>query len=69
MGTHDLLLFIYVNVGFICLVIAAYYFQSVSSIKQNWGKYRCNPLYMPLSNNISSDFAYCIHNPSNLIST
>jgi len=65
MRQNDILLFIFINFGFGCLVLATYYFQSISSIKQNWGKYRCNPLYMPLSDNIMSDFKYCINLSAN----
>lgn len=54
--------FIYVNLGFIAQVICMYYFTSVVEIKKNWPEYRCNPMYMPLSDDISGDFTYCIQN-------
>uniref|UniRef100_A0A6C0E2X3 Hedgehog/Intein (Hint) domain-containing protein n=1 Tax=viral metagenome TaxID=1070528 RepID=A0A6C0E2X3_9ZZZZ len=52
--------FIYVNLGFIAQVLVMYYFTALIEIKKNWPEYRCNPLYMPLSDNISADFTYCV---------
>jgi hypothetical protein len=37
-----------------------YYFSAVAEIKNNWPKYRCNPMFMPLSDNIEKDFTYCV---------
>ena len=54
--------FVYVNLGFIAQVLAMYYFTSVAEIKKDWPKYRCNPMYMPLSDNIGEDFTYCVQN-------
>jgi len=54
--------FIYVNIGFALYIAATYYLSSIKDIKDNWPLYRCNPLYMPLSDDISSDFTYCIQN-------
>lgn len=54
--------FIYVNLGFVAQVICMYYFTSMVEIKKNWPQYRCNPLYMPLSDNITDDFTYCVQN-------
>jgi hypothetical protein len=54
------LIFIYVNIGFVVYIIAMYYFISLKQIKDNWPEYRCNPMYMPLSDNIQKDFVYCI---------
>ena len=52
--------FIYINVGFILQIFVMYFFARVKEIKDNWPKYRCNPMYMPLSDNIGSDFVYCV---------
>lgn len=52
--------FIYINLAFVAQVVAMYYFSAVQQIKDNWPKYRCNPMYMPLSDDIQSDFVYCI---------
>ena len=52
--------FIYVNLGFISQVLVMYYFTAVIEIKKNWPEYRCNPIYMPLSDDISADFTYCV---------
>jgi hypothetical protein len=52
--------FIYINLAFVAQVVAMFYFTAVKDIKDNWPKYRCNPMYMPLSDDIQSDFVYCI---------
>ena len=54
--------FIYINLAFVAQVAAIYYFISVQQIKDNWPKYRCNPMYMPLSDDIQKDFVYCVQN-------
>lgn len=54
--------FIYVNLGFISQVLIMYYFTALVDIKKNWPKYRCNPMYMPLSDNLEEDFTYCVQN-------
>jgi len=58
----DWLNFIYVNLGFITQILIMYIYTSIDEIKQNWPLYRCNPLYMPLSDNIAQDFTYCVQN-------
>jgi hypothetical protein len=52
--------FIYVNLGFMSQVIVMYYCTALIEIKKNWPQYRCNPIYMPLSDNITEDFTYCV---------
>jgi hypothetical protein len=54
--------FIYVQLIFIIQIVIIYYFTSLKKIKDNWPMYRCNPMYMPLSDNIQQDFVYCIQN-------
>jgi hypothetical protein len=54
--------FIFINLAFILYIIGIYYFISIEEIKNNWPKYRCNPMYMFLSDNITNDFNYCIQN-------
>jgi hypothetical protein len=54
--------FVYVNLAFIAQIIAIYYFTAISDLKKNWAKYRCNPMYMPFSDNIQKDFVYCVQN-------
>ena len=56
------LYFIYVNIGFTLYTVATYYLSSIQEIKDNWPQYRCNPMYMPLSDNMSQDFTYCVQN-------
>lgn len=54
--------FIYINLAFTLLFFYVFYLTSIEEIKQNWALYRCNPMYMPLSDNIEKDFQYCIQN-------
>jgi len=54
--------FVYVNLGFIAQVSFIYFYIALAEIRQNWPKYRCNPLYMVYSKNISEDFTYCVQN-------
>jgi hypothetical protein len=54
--------FTYVNLGFVFGILSMYYFTSLEEIYENWPEYRCNPMYMPLSQNISEDFTYCVQN-------
>jgi len=58
----DYFRFTYINLCFFGLIIAMVYFKNVSEIKQNWPKYRCNPSYWILSDDIQKDFTYCIQN-------
>uniref|UniRef100_A0A6C0AZM3 Hedgehog protein Hint domain-containing protein n=1 Tax=viral metagenome TaxID=1070528 RepID=A0A6C0AZM3_9ZZZZ len=52
--------FIYVQIGFIAQIFIMFYFSAISEIKKDWPKYRCNPIFMPLSDNIQKDFTFCI---------
>jgi hypothetical protein len=52
--------FIYVNLGFVLFIVLIYYYISIKEIKDNWPQYRCNPMYMPLADNIGENFQYCI---------
>ena len=54
--------FIYINLAFVIFIAGTFYLNSIQEIKQNWAQYRCNPMYMPLSDNIEKDFNYCIQN-------
>lgn len=58
----DWINFIYVNLGFVAQIFIMYYFSAVAEIKKDWPKYRCNPMFMPLSDNIEQDFVYCVQN-------
>jgi hypothetical protein len=55
-------LFLFVNALFIAYVSAIFYLASIKNIKDNWPAYRCNPMYMPLSDDLQTDFTYCIQN-------
>jgi hypothetical protein len=54
--------FIYINLAFAIYIAGIFYLISIQEIRSNWAKYRCNPLYMPLSDNIENDFSYCVQN-------
>lgn len=54
--------FFYLNMGFAVYIVIIYYYISIKEIKDNWPTYRCNPLYMPFSDNIEKDFTYCVQN-------
>lgn len=58
----DWINFVYVNLAFVAQIAAMYYFTTLTDIKNNWPKYRCNPMFMPLSDNIEQDFTYCVQN-------
>jgi hypothetical protein len=54
--------FIYINLAFAIYIGGIFYLNSIQDIRSKWATYRCNPLYMPLSENLEKDFAYCIQN-------
>lgn len=54
--------FLYVNIIFIVQVCGIYYFMKLKEIQDNWPVYRCNPMFMPFSDNIQQDFVYCVQN-------
>jgi len=54
--------FIFINLAFAFYITGIIYVTSVQEIKKNWALYRCNPMYMPLSDNIQDDFAHCVQN-------
>lgn len=54
--------FVFINLAFALYIIGIIYVTSVQEIKKNWALYRCNPMYMPLSDNIQDDFAHCVQN-------
>jgi len=54
--------FIYINLGFVLCIVGVYLVSSLQDIKDNWPLYRCNPMYMPLSDDVEKDFTYCVQN-------
>jgi len=54
--------FLYINVAFVLYILGVFYFSKIMEIKENWPLYRCNPIYMPLADNINENFVYCIQN-------
>ena len=56
------LYFALVNFLIMGYILCLYYLTSLQEIKANWPLYRCNPMYMPLSDNIEQDFVYCVQN-------
>lgn len=54
--------FIYINLAFLIYIFMIFYLTYIQDIKSKWPLYRCNPIYMPLSENIEKDFIYCVQN-------
>jgi hypothetical protein len=52
--------FLYVNIAFVIYIAGVFYYSQVAQIKANWPLYRCNPIYMPLADNMEENFVYCI---------
>jgi hypothetical protein len=52
--------FLYVNLAFVLYVLGVFYYSKLAEIRANWPLYRCNPLYMPLADDVQSNFVYCI---------
>ena len=52
--------FLYVNLAFAFYIAGVFYYSQVAEIKANWPLYRCNPMYMPLADNMEQNFTYCI---------
>ena len=53
--------FLYINLAFAIYAAVVFYYGQVSEIKSKWPLYRFNPIYMPLADDIQSNFIYCIH--------
>jgi hypothetical protein len=58
-GTHWIQ-FIYIHLAFFFLLFGIIILTQIKKIRQDWPLYRCNPMYMPLSENIEIDFIYCV---------
>ena len=54
--------FVYVNLAFGLYIAAVFFFSQLKNIKDNWSTYRCNPMYMPLADDVETNFVYCIQN-------
>ena len=54
--------FIFINLGFIIYIVVVFYYAHLNEIKKNWPKYRCNPTYMLLADDIQENFTYCVQN-------
>jgi hypothetical protein len=52
--------FIYINLAFALYIAGVFYYSQILEIKANWPLYRCNPMYMPLADNINENFIFCI---------
>ncbi len=55
-------LFILLNLLFIALSLRVFVTLTLKALKDNWAKYRCNPLAIPFSDDPTSDFTYCVQN-------
>jgi hypothetical protein len=56
------LYFLYINIAFGIYIAGIFYYNQVALIQQNWPTYRCNPIYMPLADDVESNFVYCVQN-------
>ena len=54
--------FIFIQIIFVIGTSFLVILSFVKKIKANWPEYRCNPIYMPLSDNMELDFVYCVQN-------
>lgn len=54
--------FTFINIAFIIYTLGIVYYSQLNNIQQNWQLYRCNPMYMPLADNTTENFNYCIQN-------
>ena len=52
--------FLFVNLGFALFIIGIFYVNKIEEIKEDWNTYRCNPMYMPLADNVQENFEYCV---------
>jgi hypothetical protein len=52
--------FVYVNIAFAIYIAGVFYYSQLAQIKANWPLYRCNPIYMPLADNLEENFVYCV---------
>jgi len=59
---NDWFNFVYVNMAYLALIFVISIFLRIKEIRKNWPKYRCNPVYMPLADDVSKNFAYCVQN-------
>jgi hypothetical protein len=54
--------FILINIVFFIGIFIIYFYSLKTFIKSEWMKYRCNPLFLPFSENMEQDFVYCVQN-------
>jgi hypothetical protein len=54
--------YIFINLAFLTYMISLVYMSSIEEIRKNWVLYRCNPMYMPLSDDVGRDFTQCVQN-------
>ena len=52
--------FIFIQIVFVVGISFVVILSFIKKIKANWPEYRCNPIYMPLSDNVELDFTYCV---------
>ncbi|MCJ7800866.1 MAG: hypothetical protein MUP82_00745 [Candidatus Marinimicrobia bacterium] len=52
--------FLYVNLAFAIYIAGVFYYSRVAEIKAQWPLYRCNPMYMPLADNMEENFGFCV---------
>ena len=58
--------FLFVNIGFLTLILYIVIAKEIKQIKQQWPLYRCNPSYMILADNIVENYNYCLSQTSKI---
>ena len=56
---REWIVFLFINIFFVALWSRVYLTVTFQNIKMNWPKYRCNPLFMPMSDDPMKDFNTC----------
>jgi len=54
--------FLVIFLGKAVYLAVVFYAMEYAIIKKNWPLYRCNPIYMPMADNMEENFVYCIQN-------
>jgi len=52
--------FIITTIFFLLYLALIFFYGQMQKIKENWPLYKCNPIYMPLADNIEQNFIDCI---------
>ena len=56
------IIFLVVNLVFVALYARMFITGYLVAMRKDWGKYRCNPIAIPFSEDPGKDFVYCVQN-------